>query len=321
MKKINIFYLFIFLISCEQDEIPIIKREIGSVISKQINMGSNYSQQVYYKIKENIIVSENEKTKWDLAFENTTQGWKIITNSATFSQIALVNSDFSDNVNINSLNWSWDRPEGINHGTAIGDYRYKNNVYVIDRGYNLNGSTRGYRKFMIDSINSNLYIIKYANLDNTNLQSLTIIKDEIFNFKYLTFDNDETISIEPLKEEWDLLFTQYTHLYLENTEPPAYLVTGVLTNYLNNIMVARDTINKFIDINLNMIDQYNFTNNQNEIGYNWKTYNFTSQNYIVNSEITYIISTSNGRYFKLHFIDFYNDNGEKGNPKFEIQEL
>ena len=86
-------------------------------------------------------------------------------------------------------------------------------------------------------------------------------------------------------------------------------------------MAATDTINKFTDIDLNMIDQYNFTDMQNEIGYDWKKYNFTSQNYTVNSEITYIISDVDNRYFKLHFIDFYNDNGEKGSPKFEIQEL
>jgi hypothetical protein len=36
------------------------------------------------------------------------------------------------------------------------------------------------------------------------------------------------------------------------------------------------------------------------------------------SEITYIISDVDDRYFKLHLIYFYNDNGEKGNTKFEI---
>ena len=324
MKKINILYLFIFVLACEQEEIPIIKHETGNVISKQINMESNYSLQVYYNIEDNTIVSENEKIKWDLAFENTALGWNIITNSATFSQIAIVENDFNENININSLSWSWDRPEGINYGTAIGDYRNNNNnnnVYVLDRGFNLDGSPRGYKKFMIDSVNSNLYIIKYSNLDNTNFHNITIYKNNNFNFQYLTFDNNETINIEPLKEDWDLIFTQYTHLYLDNIETPAYLVTGVLTNYLSNIMVVRDSTNKFVDINLNMIDQYNFTNKQNEIGFDWKTYNFTTQNYTVNSEITYIISKNNGRYYKLHFIDFYDENGEKGNPKFEIQEL
>jgi hypothetical protein len=321
MKKLNILYIFIFFLACEKEERPIIQHPIGNIIATQIDIGSNYSQQVYYSISNNIIITENEKEDWDLAFESSSQGWNIIINSSTFSQIAELSNNFSDTINANNLNWNWDKAEGINEGTAIGDYRNKEKLYVLDRGFNINGSSRGYKKFIIDSVNNNSYFIKYANLDNTNLQNLIIYKDNTYNFQYLTFKTDETISIEPRKEDWDLLFTQYTHLFLDNLETPAYLVTGVLTNYINNILVATDTINKFIDINLKMIDEYNFTNRQNEIGYNWKSFNFNSQSYTVNSDKTYIISDLDGRYFKLHFIDFYNDNGEKGSPKFEVQEL
>ena len=322
MKKLNIIYVFIFLLGCEQNEIPIKQHSSGNITSKQINMGSSYSQQIFYNLNDNTVITENEKTDWDLAFESSSKGWNIIINSSTFSQLAeLSDINFNDHISVNNLNWRYDNPLGIRDETAFGDYRNKNSVYILDRGYKLNGNNRGYKKIIIDSINNTSYYIKYANLDNTSMQNLEIKKDNTYNFQYISLDNDETINIEPKKENWDLLFTQYTHLFLDNEETPAYLVTGVLTNYLNNIMVATDTINTFKDIELNMIDQYNFTNEQNEIGYNWKLYNFTSQSYIVKSDITYIISDIDGRYFKLHFIDFYNDNGEKGNPKFEIQKL
>ena len=322
MKKLNIIYVFIFLLGCEQNEIPIKQHSSGNITSKQINMGSSYSQQIFYNLNDNTVITENEKTDWDLAFESSSEGWNIIINSSTFSQLAeLSDINFNDHISVNNLNWRYDNPLGIRDETAFGDYRNKNSVYILDRGYKLNGNNRGYKKIIIDSINNTSYYIKYANLDNTSMQNLEIKKDNTYNFQYISLDNDETINIEPKKENWDLLFTQYTHLFLDNEETPAYLVTGVLTNYLNNIMVATDTINTFKDIELNMIDQYNFTNEQNEIGYNWKLYNFTSQSYIVKSDITYIISDIDGRYFKLHFIDFYNDNGEKGNPKFEIQKL
>jgi len=322
MKKLNIIYVFIFLLGCEQNEIPIKQHSSGNITSKQINMGSSYSQQIFYSLNDNTVITENEKTDWDLAFESSSEGWNIIINSSTFSQLAeLSDINFNDHISVNNLNWRYDNPLGIRDETAFGDYRNKNSVYILDRGYKLNGNTRGYKKIIIDSINNTSYYIKYANLDNTSMQNLEIKKDNTYNFQYISLDNDETINIEPKKENWDLLFTQYTHLFLDNEETPAYLVTGVLTNYLNNIMVATDTINTFKDIELNMIDQYNFTNEQNEIGYNWKLYNFTSQSYIVKADITYIISDIDGRYFKLHFIDFYNDNGEKGNPKFEIQKL
>ena len=322
MKKLNIIYVFIVLLGCEQNEIPIKQHSSGNITSKQINMGSSYSQQIFYNLNDNTVITENEKTDWDLAFESSSEGRNIIINSSTFSQLAeLSDINFNDHISVNNLNWRYDNPLGIRDETAFGDYRNKNSVYILDRGYKLNGNTRGYKKIIIDSINNTSYYIKYANLDNTSMQNLEIKKDNTYNFQYISLDNDETINIEPKKENWDLLFTQYTHLFLDNEETPAYLVTGVLTNYLNNIMVATDTINTFKDIELNMIDQYNFTNEQNEIGYNWKLYNFTSQSYIVKADITYIISDIDGRYFKLHFIDFYNDNGEKGNPKFEIQKL
>lgn len=40
--------------------------------------------------------------------------------------------------------------------------------------------------------------------------------------------------------------------------------------------------------------------------------------YIINPNINYVLQTANGIY-KLHFIGFYNDAGEKGYPKFEYQ--
>jgi len=67
--------------------------------------------------------------------------------------------------------------------------------------------------------------------------------------------------------------------------------------------------------------EFNFSNEQNAIGYKWKIYDFDAQIYSVNSQMTYIIKSVSNRYFKLRFLDFYNNEGEKGFPSFEIQEL
>ena len=90
---------------------------------------------------------------------------------------------------------------------------------------------------------------------------------------------------------------------------------------MNNVLVAKDSIRSFEEVSIDLIDSYSFSNHQNEIGYNWKIYNFDSQSYTVKTDITYIVKDISNRYFKMHFIDFYNDDGEKGYPKFEIQEL
>ena len=320
MKRINFVYIFLLCVSCEQNEIPIAQHPMGVSETIQINMGSNYSQQIFYSMKDNISLANNTKTDWDLAFSSSINTSKIIINSSTFSQISeLENHVFEDPVTLTELIWQWDSPKGIYNGTAFNSMQ-SSTTYILDRGYNIDGTARGYRKIRIDSINNTSYFITYAKLDNTDLYNVEIKKDGLSNFQYFSF-NDNIVIIEPDKEEWDLVFTQYTHLFPDNIETPAYLVTGVLTNYLNNVMVAKDTTNSFEQIGLDMINIYDFSNHQDEIGYNWKVFDFETQTYTVQTEITYIIKDVSNRYFKLHFIDFYDECGEKGSPKFEVQEL
>lgn len=322
MKKYYLIYLIFFLFSCEKSEIPIAGHEMGEMETNQISMLSDYSKQIFYSLDNNLVVKENTKTDWDLGFESSEQGWHVILNTSTFSELSsLNNAIFEDTIIENELVWTWDNPKGINVGTAISYYPNNTTIYIINRGYNINGSQRGLKKLMIDSITSSSYFIRYSNLDNSDYHSAIIKKDNNTNFTYLSFENNSVINIEPFKENWDLLFSQYTHLYEENTETPAYLVTGVYSNYINDIVIAKDTMNSFKDITALNINSYIFSNNQNEIGFEWKAYNFEEQMYTVDSKITYIIKSISNRYFKLRFIDFYNDNGEKGYPSFEIQEL
>ena len=323
MIRAGLIFIYFLFISCEQNEIAIEKHPMGEIEESQISMGSNYSRQIFYNASTNMVVSNNLKTDWDLAFETSENGAQIIINSSTFSQISeLTNHMFDDPVpvSIQDLTWQWDSPEGIYYSTAFG-VTPSSNTYILDRGYNLDGTSRGYRKIKIDSVNSTAFFITCANLDNTGLQNFEVKKDSRYNYQYLSFNDNSILNIEPPKDDWDLVFTQYTHLFVDNIETPAYLVTGVLINYLNNVMVAKDTVNSFDAITLDIINTYSFSNYQDAIGYNWKEYNFQSQAYTVNTDITYILKDVSDRYFKMRFIDFYNDNGIKGYPKFEIQEL
>ena len=49
-----------------------------------------------------------------------------------------------------------------------------------------------------------------------------------------------------------------------------------------------------------MIDQLNFTSNNDAIGFDWKEYNFDGI-YTVNSNFNYIIKDRQQRYFRLRF--------------------
>tara|TARA_B100000287_G_C20647442_1_gene785624 strand:+ start:24 stop:992 length:969 start_codon:yes stop_codon:yes gene_type:complete len=322
MKKINFILALILFASCEKNELPIQKHTMGDVESYQTTQ-TIYEHQIFYNLESNNAIKNNPITEWDIAFENSREGWKIILNSSRYSDI----SEFEDynfekeitQNEINNVEKSWDDPKGLNYQTAIGDYRNKNSIYVINRGYNIDGSAAGYKKIIIDSVNDQYYQIRYSNLNNSNTKSIQITKQNSTHFQYLSFDSDSIVSIEPAKQDWDLLFTQYTTLW-NDPEYPTYLVRGVFSNYLNNVLVAKDTT-KFENINYDMINSYSFSNNQNDIGFAWKTYDMESNSYITSSDTTYIIKSISDRYFKLRFIDFYNSDIERGYPEFEIQEL
>ena len=137
-------------------------------------------------------------------------------------------------------------------------------------------------------------------------------------FIHLSFLANSVLEIEPNRDSWDLLFTRYTAKIIYENDTIAYPVTGVLINYLESTKVAIDTIHNFSEINIDNISNYNFLDNQDVIGYDWKSYD---GQFTVNPEKKYIINTSQENYFKVRFIDFYDENGLKGSPKFEIQKL
>ena len=319
-KNLALGFIYLCLFGCEQTEIPIVPANNGPVISAQIELGNNYAKQIFYNIKDSSIVSENIKTAWDIGLENGPEGYRIKINSSTYSQIIKIeNENFENTTSVpTSAVWGWDNAISLFNNTYIGDYRNKNQIFILDRGYNIDGTSRGIKKFRVDTITGDHYIITHANLANSEMSSCKIDKTSGSSVIRFSFENNSPIE-EPLDSEWDLLFTQYTHLYINNNTTPSYLVTGVLINSSSGIEVAIDSVTPFFEINESSILNYTFSNNQNIIGYNWKEYNFESQYYYVKDYINYIIKDSKGRCFKLRYIDFYNSIGEKGAPMFEYQ--
>jgi hypothetical protein len=125
------------------------------------------------------------------------------------------------------------------------------------------------------------------------------------------------VSIYPEKASWDLLFSQYTHIYHGGV---TYLVTGVLLNPYQTEAGCNDNLDFAIITDANEAD-FQFTTDQDIIGYDWKEYSFSTSRYVIYHNQNYYIKTNSLREYKLHFIDFYNELGEKGYPVFEFQEL
>ncbi len=317
-KNLYLLSLTLICISCLKEEVPI-QPQIRTANITQVDMGSDYGLQIYFNLENNSIVKQNIKTDWDIGFECSNQGWHVILNSSIASAAANTGiSDFSSVVDTTGTQWNWDVSSGNLDSTAIGDYRNNNEVFIIDRGYDINGSPIGFKKIKINTTSLNEYEIHYADLDGNNDNTIIVSKDSTVNFIGFSFNNNASISIEPNKENWDVLFTQYIHLFKNPLLP--YLVTGVIKNR-NNTKISFDEVNSYENINSSNLNMYQFENENDIIGYDWKTYDFNSGTYIVDELSNFIIQTNIGFYYKLHFIDFYNDAGVKGAPKFEFQKL
>ena len=314
----------VFFLGCEKPEKPVVPHETGESITSLIELGSDYSKQYFFDLYSDQIVAENFRSTWDLSFECGALGNHIILNSSLLQYAAYTEySNFlfvSDTVN--SI-WKWDDPKGNFQNTALPAFEFNesSNVILLDLGRNEQGENRGIKKMQVLNVNNDSWQIRYSNLDNSSDTTLTIQKDNSKTFMQFSLLQHQLLEVMPEKNSWDLKFTTYTEgLLTEDNDSIAYLVVGVLINSNNVLSVKKETIS-FNDIDFSFAKNLELSSDLNTIGYDWKTYDFDNGYYTVNFSYVYIISDTNGYFYKLRFIDFYNDSGEKGNIKFEYQLL
>ncbi len=323
IKFMKIFSIIVFpflFISCLKKEIPVPIPEPGNIKTVTIKIDYPYKYQVYYDCETNSVVSTNTKYDWDIAFECAADSNHITLNTAKGVFIANQGTvDFSSVTSIAGGQWLWDNFAGDLTLTAIGDWRNKHEVYILDRQYNEQGLHLGYVKIMFQEVTTTSYTFKYANLDGTNEHVITINKDNKLNFIAFSFDSNTSIALEPASEKWDLLFTNHQHFFSNLSFP--FVLTQVLGNTYNGVITAEDNNGDFLNLDLLSVSKYTFTNIKDEIGYDWKIRNSADNSFTIDGKKSFIIRTVEGFYYKIRFIDFYNSGGVKGYPKFEIQRL
>ncbi len=332
MKDGTLTYLFAFVltsaffISCEKEEKPLSAPSLGDLETVTITMEYPYLYQVYYSCDQNEVVNTNERYDWDIAFECTPNGHQILLNIAKATFVADKETTPWGQITdtIGSV-WSWDATSGNPDSLALKNWydpisnTYNNHTYIIDRGYNSSGSHMGFVKVQFNSVTTNGYEFTFANLDGTNEQQITIPKISDYNHLCFSFDNGGEIKyFEPHKDQWDLLFTNFQYKF--SNLPMPFIITGVFSNSPNGVWIAEDNNNNFDNITLSDTSNYIFTNQRDEIGYDWKI-KLPDNNFIIDINKSYIVKSTSGLFYKIRFIDFYNSTGSKGYPKFEIQKL
>lgn len=333
-KLILLFIPLFGLTSCFKEDERIAPFDRGEKITATIGMTQTYKYQVYYSLDDTSAVSQTNKGVFDLMFDNAPGQSGVYPNSANFAKVARTGQfDITAVNSINGLVFNFDASSGNRDSLAFGNWFELQNgdtvpsgeVFVIDLGYDDLGNILGYRKLVVDSLKGNSYYFRYAALNNSQINSGVATKSGSSNYIYFSFTTHEQVFPEPAREDYDLLFTQYTTLlYTNDGEPYPYIVTGVLLNRFNT-MCYLDTTFVFDSIAMDHIQDQRFTSRPDVIGYDWKEVkgdvNSGNVYYEIRPENNYFIKNQEGFYYKLRFVSFYNNNGEKGYPTIEFQKL
>jgi HmuY protein len=320
----KILYLILFLIifvSCETEDSALDPPKPGDIETMQIAIEYPYLNQVYYDCGTNSVVSQNTKYDWDIGFESGENGSHIILNTAKgmyAKNLKNVELDFV-HPDPKNINWDWDDSSGDLDSLAIKtSWENLGNIFIINRQYNSSFEHSGYVNMRILSVDDEKYEIEYFDYNNNETTKAEIIKDNSHNFVHFSFESGQ-INIEPNKNDWDILFTNYQNKFRELDYP--FVITGALINRYNGVVSAEDSTGNFFDILLGDSSNYEFSNNADAIGYDWKIRNSDDNSFEIDERKFYIIRATEGIFYKLRFIDFYNNEGEKGFPKFELQRL
>jgi hypothetical protein len=300
----------------------------GQVVTIENNI-ENF--QSYFDFGTNLTVSVNSIDTWQLGFETKPAGWHITVNSGDNWFIWNSHqSDFEMTLNPPShVLWPYDIQSAFPDSTSTGDWttsengerNYTNDVYLL--GKYSQGQYVLQKRIQFLHVDSTGYRFCYRNEDSGLSDTVSIMKADSVNFVYYDFTERAQQNLEPNDTSYDIVFGSYYDLATEFGITIPYLVRGVFLN-LNGTSAVLDSLNSYDEINYDRLKDYVFTTQRDIIGYRWKDVNVDissgSAQYTVRDNYTYIIRTSDGRYYKMHFLSF-SLNGISGFPRFEFREL
>jgi hypothetical protein len=325
-----IFAILMAATSCFKEDVKIPPHQPGTVSEDTIPMTITYKNQVYFDLKTGQTTGTNIRWESDLAFNCAPDGWIIRLNTSDMMFAGdLGEVAFGTPKDTAGVKWKFDKSDGNTDSLAIGrwfsvvsgDTVSNNHVFLLNAGIDDAGNPLGFYQVIFDRLKNGVYHFRYASLDGIYSNEDSVKKDPSVNYLYYSFIFESKKPFEPARDNWDLLFTQYTTmLFTDLGEPYPYLVTGVLINP-NGVKVAMDTSLVFDSITSAVASQLNFSTARDFIGYDWKRYSFETGSYTVDFNKSFIIRTTRGYLFKLRFVGFYNSAGEKGYPVIEFQEL
>jgi HmuY protein len=274
-----------------------------------------------------------KRTAWDLGFYGGAD-FKVIINNTTAATAKPVNkTDLTQVTAADTIGFADALALGQGAGTfdiiddvdgdfsktaiaAVSATEADNKVYILKPSNGMAAPARDWYKIRITRNGSN-YKLQYAKLSETAIKTIDIVKDAAYNFKFISLETNGAVAVEPLKANWDIVWT-YTTYKASATIPYTYS-DFVYINNLGGVQAAEvltttATYDAYAESN---IAATIFSSSKVEIGGNWRA---TTGTIGVKTDRFYVVKDAAGNVYKLRFISFHaSDGGVRGYPKIEYK--
>ncbi len=286
----------------------------AQVVNDSVAIAPGYMNQSYYNLQSGE-VSNISNNDWDLAFDVSPFGAAIRLNRR-IDNIYVAPIDTADWLSLDTTGYiTWDEysdgydawangalnapadPE-VAEDLGWGLYNTITHATIGNRIFLVKQSGGEFKKLWIKKLASGTYTFAHANIDNTEEETVTILKADYSdkNFIYYELSTATIVDREPASNEWDLVFTNY----VDEVAPDYYYgVTGVLIN--NETNVYRSSTLPVEDATYLGGD---FSSIISTIGYDWKSFNMETFTYDIADSLCYFIQTQAGDVWKLVFTGF-----------------
>lgn len=311
----------VLLLGCLPEDERVEPYDRGDLEEGQAEMGVRYGTHLFFDLSTGKFTGSALRTSWDMGicFESEEEGLSL--NTAIFQEVAFTEAtdlgEVRDDSGLEFLREYPESPLAQLEKTSL----EAGKVFVLALGATPNGVLLDTVKCRVIQWAERSLQFEWAPLKESNFFSAEVVSDPEHRLRYFSFsDPSGTVEVAPPDAEWDLWFTTYTDGLESAGEIIPYLVNGVLVNPKGMGVGRLDEI-AFPEIGASLAGGIELTDSVTAIGYDWKEFDFSAGTYSIFSGKHYIIKDQAGFWYKLRFVDFYNEAGEKGYPTFEYQLL
>ncbi|MDM1043787.1 HmuY family protein [Myroides sp. 1354] len=327
---------------------------LGGIMTPNVG-GPTQPNQVYVDLGGKAMY-EVKRNTWDLAFDSGSE-FRVRLNGSVYMAAGIIQGagsiddvredntirDMKNVVKIGTFdpaNLAYiDDPSGDPNKTAIqaiSDNDANNKVYLINMGFDpgedavepgsvlVTGKERGWKKVRILKREGG-YLLQYADINDSTHKEVMIPKSAGFNFTFYSFNTNRIVQVEPSKTKWDLNFTVFTNKVDQGGDPKGsygYSDFIVQNSYggvkAYKVIIPAGDKNFYKAYNLQSVEENLLSSDFTTIGGTWRE---VANAKVLYKNVFYVIKDAKGHYYKMRMLDFFNEKGDRGYPKFEYSLL